>query len=126
MILDSYSVMPVDDIGACVTWYRAALAFEPIYFHEGDEPEEPTNYAILERDGVRVHLILDEGQPEYPWARIGMGYLYLRVTDASVLAEEVRSRGIPFARDLQTEPWGSLAFNLVDPAGNQIHLESWI
>ena len=125
MILDSYTVLPVNDIEASIVWYRAALAFEPLYRHEGDEPGEPTNYAILERDGVRVPLILDEELPEYPWAKAGMGYLYLRVTDAAILAEQVRTRGVSLTRDLQQEPWGSLAFNLTDPSGNRIHLESW-
>ncbi|MCA9098622.1 MAG: VOC family protein [Planctomycetaceae bacterium] len=125
MLLDSYTVLPVNDIPAAVAWYRTSLAFEAIYLHEGDEPGEPTNYAILERDGVRVHLILDEGLPEYPWAKAGMGYLYLRVADAAQLAAEVKSRGVTLSRELQTEPWGNPAFNLTDPSGNHIHLESW-
>lgn len=125
MLLDSITVLPVDDIEMARMWYREILGFETLFLNTADEPGEVTNYAVLKRDAVLLHLILDERSREFPWAKSGTGYLYLRVRDAEEFENEVKSRGAVPSRGLQVEPWGNPAFNLIDPGGNSIHIESW-
>lgn len=123
-LLRSITVLPVTDIIGAARWYEGSLGLQTTYLHEGATADEVTNYAVMSRDGLEVHLILDELSDEHgPWTRAGTGYLYLKVRDVEVLYEEVRSRGVTVARALQTENWGSRGFNLADPDGNTVHVE---
>lgn len=123
-IARSITVLPVRDIGEAVAWYEQALGLKAIYLHEGDEPSEPVNYAILRRESFYVHLILDEPDPERaPWMQAGVGYLYLLVHDVDTAFAEVEASGVAIARGLATENWGARGFNLVDPSGNAVHIE---
>lgn len=122
--LRTITVLPVRNIEEATEWYREALGFITIYLHEGDEPEEATNYAILQRDEITFSLILDES-PEHDsaWTKAGTGYLYLIVSDVESEYADVLSRGVEFTRKLQLENWGVKGFNLKDPSGNAIHIE---
>ena len=123
-IARTISVLPVNDIAAATAWYAAALDFEAVYLHEGEHQGEESNYAVLVRDGVEVHLILDEPPPHgRPWTKSGTGYLYLKVCDVDAVYQEAQAREIPLASALRTESWGARAFDLVDPSGNEVHIE---
>jgi uncharacterized glyoxalase superfamily protein PhnB len=120
-------VLPVSDIYDTTEWYQKALGFETLYIHgEGrrGEEEEFANYAIMKRDAVQMHFIMDEGGAV--WTRSGTGYLYMTVRDVDAVYAEVKSRGIPIARGLQKENWPARGFNLRDPSGNDIHIEQTI
>ena len=118
------TVLPVHDITVCSEWYEKALGLETVYLHEGDHEDEPTNYAVMVRDGVYVHLILDEPPPhDAAWTKAGSGYLYLHVRNIDEMYAEVVSRGVEVTLGLETEVWGARAFNLTDPSGNTIHVE---
>ena len=118
------TVLPVSDITQACEWYQRALGLETVYLHEGVQEGEVTNYAVLERDGVQVHLILDEPPPyRASWTRAGTGYLYLKVRDVDATYKEVESAGVEIARGLETENWGARGFNLTDPSGNAVHVE---
>lgn len=122
--LRTISVLPVADIQEAVDWYRQALGFEAAYLHEGEHPGKATNYAILRREGLEVHLILDEGEADCAsWSKDGSGYLYLKVRGVDAVFSEVKGRGAQIARGLQTENWGAGGFNPRDPSGNAIHVE---
>ena len=54
------TVMPVSDIDPSATWYQQTLRFETVYLHEGDQEDEPTNFAVFRREGLTVDLILDD------------------------------------------------------------------
>lgn len=117
-------VLPVSNIEESTKWYEHALGFKTQYLHEGIEEGEAANYAVLQRDGVQVHLILDE--PEYNppvWTKAGTGYLYLIVRNVDEVYEEIKSKEILITRSLQMENWGARGFNLTDPSGNEIHIE---
>ncbi len=117
-------VLPVRSISEAVNWYAEALGFSVAYLHEGEHEGEEANYAILQRDDVSVHFILDEGYAdEHPWTQSGTGYLYLVVNDVDKVFEEVKAKGIAITRDLQIENWGARGFNLTDPSGNDVHIE---
>jgi uncharacterized glyoxalase superfamily protein PhnB len=118
------TVLPVRDIAEAVRWYEMSLGMETVYLHEGATEDEATNYAVLSRDGVEVHCILDEPPPhEMAWTKAGTGYLYLKVQDVDAFCQEVLGREVPIARELQTENWGARGLNLADPIGNHIHIE---
>lgn len=118
------TVLPVNDISQSCEWYEKALGLETVYLHEGVHEGEVTNYAILVRDGVNIHLILDEPPPhDTTWTKAGSGYLYLKVINANAMYEEVIAKGIDITRGFETENWGAKGFNLTDPSGNAIHIE---
>lgn len=118
------TVLPVRDIAESCAWYARTLGLETIYQHEGIYEGEETNYAIMARDGVQVHLILDESQPDAEaWTQAGNGYLYLKVRDVDAMFDEVTSRGVEVQRGMATENWGARAFLLTDPTGNAVRIE---
>lgn len=117
-------MLPVDNISRTTEWYGRVLGFETVYLHEGTKAGEVTNYAITVRDGVPVHLLLDEPPPhERPWTKAGTGYLYLQVRNVDEVFAQVVASGAQVTRGLQTENWGARGFNLADPSGNAIHIE---
>jgi len=122
--LRTITVLPVRNIAEAARWYQESLGFRTVYLHEGDDPGEATNYAILQRDEVTFSLILDESpQHESSWTKAGTGYLYLIVSNIDEEYAGVQSRGAGITRELQTETWGARGFNLTDPSGNEIHVE---
>ena len=122
--LRTITVLPVNDINESLQWFKTALGMEAVYRHEGAHEGEATNYAVMARDGVQVHLILDEPPPyASPWTKAGVGYLYLKVRDVDAMYEATVSKGVAITRALQTENWGARGFNLTDPSGNAIHIE---
>jgi len=118
------TILPVRDIAEAAAWYERALGFQTVYLHEGASPEEATNFATLDRDGVHVSLILDEPPPyAAPWTKAGVGHLHLVVRDVDAAFSEVEASGVAIARGLATENWGARGFDLTDPSGNSIHIE---
>jgi uncharacterized glyoxalase superfamily protein PhnB len=117
-------ILPVSDIYDTIAWYERALGFQSRYVHGGGrrgEAEDFANYAIMGRDAVEVHFILDEGGAV--WTRSGTGHLGLTVRDVDAAYAEVKSQDIPIARELQHENWPARGFGLRDPSGNEVHIE---
>jgi len=71
----------------------------------------------MRRDEVRVHFILDEGRPI--WTRCGTGYLYLSVRDVDAVCADLKSRGIPIARELQREKLARQWLQFARPLGER-------
>jgi uncharacterized glyoxalase superfamily protein PhnB len=93
------TVLPVHDIVHSSEWYGKVLGLETVYLHTGVHEGEATNYAVMVRDGVYVHLILDEPPPhDAAWTKAGTGYLYLRVRDVDQMFREIVAKGIEIAR----------------------------
>ena len=117
-------ILPVSDIYDTIAWYEKALGFQSRYIHGSGrrgEAEDFANYAIMNRDSVEVHFILDEGGAV--WTRAGTGRLGLTVRDVDAVYAELQSRGIAIARNLQQENWPARGFDLKDPSGNAVHIE---
>jgi uncharacterized glyoxalase superfamily protein PhnB len=76
-------------------------------------------YAGVERDEVVIHLKRsDEPDPSRAFKRQGEHLdAYVTVEDVDALYEEYRSRGVPFARPLETTAWGTREFVVIDPDG---------
>jgi catechol 2,3-dioxygenase-like lactoylglutathione lyase family enzyme len=117
-------ILPVSDIAGTTAWYERVLGFTTRYVHGSGrrgEAENFANYAMMAREQVEVHFILDEGGPV--WTRSGTGHLHLTVRDVDAVYAEVRSHGVPIARDLQRENWPARGFDFADPSGNDVHIE---
>lgn len=117
-------ILPVSDIHATIDWYAFTLGFETSYIHghgRRGEAEDFANYAIMYRDAVEVHFILDENGPI--WTRSGTGHLGLTVRDVDLAYAEVQSRGARIERPLGPENWPARGFLLLDPSGNHVHIE---
>jgi len=119
----------VTDIYDTLAWFERALVFQTRYIHgsgKRGEAENFANYAIMARDLVEVHFIMDENGPDEngpAWTRAGTGHLGLTVRDVDTVYAQIKSRGIAIARELQQENWPARGFNLTDPSGNDIHIE---
>lgn len=117
-------ILPVSDIYDTTAWYERALDFQTRYIHGSgrrSEVEHFANYAIMWRDAVEVHFILDEGGAV--WTRAGTGHLGLTVRDVDAVYADVKARGIVIARELRHENWPARGFDLTDPSGNAVHIE---
>jgi uncharacterized glyoxalase superfamily protein PhnB len=117
-------ILPVTDIDETIAWFQHALDFQTRYIHGSGrkgEAKDFANYAIMTRDAVEIHFILDESGPI--WTRAGTGYLGLTVRDVDTVYAQIKSRNIPISRDLKKENWPARGFNLNDPSGNEIHIE---
>ena len=115
------SVAPIllaRDVGAAVAYWRDRLGFDQVQLFG-----EPTDFAIVARDGVRVMLAAarDGAVPEPNWKlRSSCSNLYIRVDDARALHAEVKERGAPIDFELYETPWGTLEFGSQDPDGHDI------
>jgi uncharacterized glyoxalase superfamily protein PhnB len=117
-------ILPVDDIYVATQWYEQVLGLKTRYIHgsgKRGESEDFANYAIMSRDQIEVHFILDEAGPV--WTRSGTGHLSLTVSNVDALYADVKSRGTSIARQLQQENWPARGFDLIDPCGNSVHIE---
>jgi uncharacterized glyoxalase superfamily protein PhnB len=123
--LTAIVVIPVDDIYNTIEWYERVLRFETTYVHgrgRRGETEDFANYAIMVRDAVMVHFILDEGGAV--WTRSGSGYLYLKVNGVDTVYSDVMANGATITRGLEHENWPARGFNLKDPSGNARSVKS--
>lgn len=117
-------ILPVSDIYDTIAWYEQTLVFQTQYVHGSgrrSETEDFANYAIMQRDAVEVHFIMDEGGAV--WTRAGTGHLGLTVRDVDAVYAEAQSRGARIERQLQQENWPARGFELLDPSGNHVHIE---
>jgi uncharacterized glyoxalase superfamily protein PhnB len=121
--LKTTTILPVADIYDAIAWYERALDFQTRYIHghgKRGETRDFANYAIMAKDAVEIHFILDEGGPV--WTRAGTGHLSLTVRDVDAVYADVKSRGITVTRELQKENWPARGFDLIDPCGNLVHI----
>ena len=72
------------------------------------------DYAIVERDGIALHLFGDKLHRSAP-----MG-IHLFTPDLSEFFEEFADRGIQFTQKIERKPWGNRDFRLKDPFGNEL------
>jgi uncharacterized glyoxalase superfamily protein PhnB len=114
------TVLPVTDVQAAAGWYADVLGFQTIFLKSG---EEPANYAVLQRGGLQVHLILDENPSIRMWTNAGTAYLYLKTTNIEMAYEEIKAKPVQLKQALEKAPWGLLGFLLSDPDGNEIRVE---
>jgi uncharacterized glyoxalase superfamily protein PhnB len=100
--------LPVNDIGESLRHYQEKLGFEVVMTRpEGD-------YAIVERDGVALHLFRNDAPPQTP------GSIHVFVDGLDDLHAELQARGAELTQEIIRKPWGNREFRLVDSSGNSI------
>jgi uncharacterized glyoxalase superfamily protein PhnB len=72
------------------------------------------DYAIVERDGIALHLFEDKLHRSAP-----MG-IHLFTPELAELFEEFSDRGIHFSQKIERKPWGNRDFRIKDDFGNEL------
>jgi uncharacterized glyoxalase superfamily protein PhnB len=98
--------LPAADILASIQYYVERLGFSLAMQMEG--------YAIVERDGVAIHLFNDAGQEHSP---VGV---HIFTPELDELSVEFEARGAKIVQRIEVKPWGNREFRLVDVCGNEL------
>jgi uncharacterized glyoxalase superfamily protein PhnB len=98
--------LPVPHLPEAVAYYCEKLGFElASEFREG-------RYAIVERDGVAIHLFEHSVEVQAPVS------LHLFTNGLDDLHSELRTRGATISQEIMRKPWGNRDFRVNDCAGN--------
>jgi uncharacterized glyoxalase superfamily protein PhnB len=100
--------MPAVDVRAAVEYYVEKLGFELT----SATPE--SEYAIVERDGVAIHLFSDR-----PRHHSGVA-LHAFVDEIESLYAELAARGAEITQTIERKPWGNRDFRVRDLFGNEL------
>jgi len=101
------------NLAATLTYYRDALGFECL-----GTWADPPQYAIVARDGHRIHFRLaPPPQPNPDKYDDELLDAYLFIDNADALHAEYAARGVEFTRALGDTPWRSREFVLKDCDG---------
>ncbi|HEX4758808.1 MAG TPA: VOC family protein [Terracidiphilus sp.] len=77
-------------------------------------------YAIIERDGIAIHLFQDKTPHNSPIS------IHIFATDLDELFEEFQQRGTTFSQPVQRKPWGTRDFRLKDAFGNKLKFTEFL
>jgi len=119
----SWSVQPIvgaRDVKRAVGYYTDVLGFECTSLFEG-VGQEGAVYALLQREGARLHLQIRRRAP-YPEGRGRIeSDLYFYVPDADALHAELLARGATILRAVEDGPnYGMRDFVVEDLDGNRL------
>jgi uncharacterized glyoxalase superfamily protein PhnB len=109
-------VYPVADVAVAIEWYRRVFAFEPSLVNPPGDPVPV--YAVLHRDGVRLHLLRRDEAPHgltgpvqaQFWVKSGLDDMF----------RHADSMGVKVLQRPDDRPWGHRDFMVADPDGNVV------
>ncbi len=94
---------------------KAALAFYEHKLGFGVATVMPAgDYAIIERDGIAIHLFQDPSRSHSP---VG---IHIFTSELEGLRDEVVDRGAKLAQEILRKPWGNRDFRVRDDFGNEL------
>ena len=99
--------IPVDDLSQAITYYNQKLGFELAM-------EIANEYAIVERDGIAIHLFSDR------FCKSGRAGLHIFTHQLDELQDELFQRGATISAPITLRPWGNRDFRVIDLAGNTL------
>jgi uncharacterized glyoxalase superfamily protein PhnB len=100
--------IPVTNLRASLAYYEHKLGFAvAMQMPAGD-------YAIVERDGVAIHLFEDARGTH---SRTGLHIFTDRLEE---LHSELVRRGARIAQAIEVKPWGNRDFRVGDDSGNEL------
>lgn len=103
----------VNDVAMTAQWYEHNLGFKAAFFPKAP----PYVYASLQRDGVEIMLLGQEGYRKPATTRPGGVWdAYIRMQGLMEFSNEVRAK-IPLKSDLTKRPYGDTEFEVMDPHG---------
>jgi uncharacterized glyoxalase superfamily protein PhnB len=100
--------LPAANLPGAIAFYEKQLGFQTVSEMPGSD------YAILERDGVAIHLFKQGPRPASP---VGV---HIFTPNLAELYEELTERGVPFAQGIERKPWGNREFRIRDDFGNEL------
>jgi len=110
-------ILFVRDVTQAAAFYTGQLGFTTEFLH-GSSPF----YGEVRRDGAALHL-RHVDRPNFAELAAREESLILatiQVDDVRALHAEFVARGVAFAQELETQPWGGTDFHVRDPDGNCI------
>jgi uncharacterized glyoxalase superfamily protein PhnB len=100
--------MPAPNVREAIAYYVERLGFELASARPEGE------YAIVERDGVAIHLFRDG-------ARLHSGVAaHVFVEEIEALYAELAGRGAEITQAIERKPWGNRDFRVLDLFGNEL------
>ena len=105
----SNPIYPVADVGSSIEWYGRVFGFEPrVVNPPGEEPV----YAVLDRDGVSIHLLRKDEAPHGLTSPVEAQFWIDGELDD--LFERVQRMGIDVIQAPVDRPWGHRDFMVAD------------
>jgi hypothetical protein len=108
-------VLPSLDVARDVAWWKEKLGFRNVFDNTRYE-DNPLEYAVLERQGIYVHL-----QMQFPkdMDKMYMAQIRIQVENIEPLYEELKAKGV--AKQLRNPTaWGTKEFGFYDLNRNGI------
>jgi uncharacterized glyoxalase superfamily protein PhnB len=107
-VLNVSPLIPARDLKEGIAFYRNALGFELAY-----RDAEPAKFAIVGRDGVKLHLFANQDKHLADWTS-----LRNEVERIDTLNERCQEYGCVHPNGcLGSRPWGTREFSIIDPSG---------
>ncbi len=101
-------IFAVTELSAAVDFYTHSLGFTVFM-----QTTDPMPYAVLGRDGVQVHLTVDD-------SRRGKGAMYAMTDDVDALYEELKGKGVRIVEPPDDRVYGMRDMYFNDSCGNMI------
>jgi uncharacterized glyoxalase superfamily protein PhnB len=100
--------LPAANLETALAYYEQKLGFEvAMHLHENE-------YAIVERDGVAIHLF---SCAESRRSKVGV---HIFTPDLDQLFAELSERGATIVQAIERKPWGNRDFRVHDDNGNEL------
>jgi uncharacterized glyoxalase superfamily protein PhnB len=100
--------IPVSNLRGAIEYYEQRLGFAVSMETPGGD------YAIVERDGLAIHLFQDDGGSHSP---VG---IHIFTHELDELHAEIVRRGARLSQPIVRKPWGNRDFRVHDQWGNEI------
>ena len=107
--------LPVSSLKESIDYYEQKLGFQLV--------TQLSDYAIVERDNVAIHLFQDGARKHTP---VGV---HIFTPDLEALHAEFEQRGAHLSQKILHKPWGNRDFRVKDVFGNDADIfrpERWI
>jgi uncharacterized glyoxalase superfamily protein PhnB len=100
--------LPAANLDSSITYYEKKLGFEVALRMPGNE------YAVVERDGVAIHLFVDTASRPSP---VGV---HIFTSDLDQLFNELQASGATISQKIERKPWGNRDFRVHDEFLNEL------
>jgi uncharacterized glyoxalase superfamily protein PhnB len=100
--------LPATNLKSALAFYEQKLGFHLVAQMPGGD------YAIVERDGIAIHLFQDPIRKHTP---VG---IQLFTAELEGLRDDLIDRGARLTQDIVRKPWGNRDFRLRDDFGNEL------
>ncbi|HEY3626130.1 MAG TPA: VOC family protein [Terracidiphilus sp.] len=100
--------LPTLNLKSALAFYEHKMGFRVAMLTPGDE------YAIVERDGIAIHLFQDGLRKHSP---VG---IHIFTNELEGLRDDFIERGARLWQDIMRKPWGNRDFRVHDDFGNEL------